>query len=79
MNEEIEWKIGVDVDRDQYWLTIDGLKKGDHVKPLRWWELTEVLDVVTRWRQDDLMKMGTIQIWMVRNDYADLLVATWNR
>jgi hypothetical protein len=77
MNEGIAWKIGVDVDNDQYWLTVDGLKKGDKVKPLTWWELTEVLDIVTRWRQGDLVELGTVQLWMVRKEFADLLVASW--
>ena len=79
MNEGMKWKVGVDVEGEQYWLTIDGLKKGSRAKPLHWKELADAIDIVVRWRQDDLWKLGTIELWLVRNEYADLLVASWKK
>lgn len=77
MSEELKWKIGMNVDGDQYWLTLNGLKKGENVIALHWWELNDVVDIITRWRQDDMNKIGTIELWLVRRDFADLLVANW--
>ena len=77
MKKELRWKIGVEADGLQYWLTMDGLKQGDNTAPIMFKGLPEAVIIGSRWHSVNLINAAKVAVWLVRDGYPDLMVCEW--